>query len=693
MNYHLAPMMGYTDCYFRLLAEKLYKSQITTFSEMIVDKAIIHNETKTINKHFLANNISAIQIAGSEPMEIKLAIQKLNKIDRINHINLNLGCPSSRVQENKLGLALTQYPNLVRECLYTLKTYNKKISVKCRLGLGLEEDQNYVFEYLSMFQEFEIKTVYIHCRNGVLNLDTKKNRTIPKINYELFFKCKEEFPNMELIPNGEINDLETINHLSDNKYKLELINNLDNAAEITLYEQKNFTDLCKGPHHKSTKEYEAHIKITNVSGAYWRGISTNKMLQRVYATAWYSEKELNKYLKNLEEAKERNHRRLGTDMGLFLLTDLSAGNVFWKHKGLTLYQNIERYIRSEQKKLNYYEVKTPELVSNELWIKSGHWDNFKENMFTSETDNKTFALKPMNCPCHIVLFNSQLITYKDLPLRYSEFGKCHRYEPSGALNGLFRVRGFTQDDAHIFCTAEQIYDVCNETTQLIERVYKKFGFEKIKYNISTRPEKSIGSQENWDNAENQLKKVLSDNGKDFNILDGEGAFYGPKIEFTLEDSLGREWQCGTIQIDFNLPDRLGAKYKDKDDKNQVPIMIHRAVVGSLERFIAIILENTNGWLPLFITPVQLAILPVSEKFVDHCKKINEELKELGVRSLIDDSDNKLGYKIRNSVSKKIPYSLVVGEKEIESSSFTLRSKKGDNQSFNSVKELTEFFNN
>ena len=486
---------------------------------------------------------------------------------------------------------------------------------------------------------------------------------------------------------------EALNFFKDNKYKLELINNLANAAEITLYEQKNFTDLCKGPHHKSTKEYEAHVKITNVSGAYWRGISTNKMLQRVYATAWYSENELNKYLKNLEEAKERNHRRLGTDMGLFLLTDLSAGNVFWKDKGLTLYQNIEKYIRAEQRKLNYYEVKTPELVSNELWIKSGHWDNFKENMFTSETDNKTFALKPMNCPCHIVLFNSQLITYKDLPLRYSEFGKCHRYEPSGALNGLFRVRGFTQDDAHIFCTAEQIYDVCNETTQLIERVYKKFGFEKIKYNISTRPEKSIGSQENWDNAENQLKKVLSDNGKDFNILDGEGAFYGPKIEFTLEDSLGREWQCGTIQIDFNLPDRLGAKYKDKDDKNQVPIMIHRAVVGSLERFIAIILENTNGWLPLFITPVQLAILPVSEKFVDHCKKINEELKDLGVRSLVDDSDNKLGYKIRNSVSKKIPYSLVIGEKEIESSSFTLRGKKGDNQSFNSLEELTEFFNN
>ena len=331
---------------------------------------------------------------------------------------------------------------------------------------------------------------------------------------------------------------EALNVFANNKYKIELINNLDNAANITLYEQKNFTDLCKGPHHQSTREYDAKFKITSVSGAYWRGISTNKMLQRIYATAWYTEKDLDAYLKNLEEAKERNHRRLGTDMGLFLLTDLSAGNVFWKDKGLTLYQNIEKYIRSEQKKLNYYEVKTPELVSNELWIKSGHWDNFKENMFTSETDNKIFALKPMNCPCHIVLFNSQLITYKDLPLRYSEFGKCHRYEPSGALNGLFRVRGFTQDDAHIFCSNEQIYDVCNETTQLIERVYKRFGFEKIKYNISTRPEKSIGTQVNWDNAENQLKKVLTDNNKEFNILEGEGAFYGPKIEFTLRLS----WQ-------------------------------------------------------------------------------------------------------------------------------------------------------
>jgi threonyl-tRNA synthetase len=478
----------------------------------------------------------------------------------------------------------------------------------------------------------------------------------------------------------------------DNEYKIELIKNLDNSAEITLYEQKNFTDLCKGPHHKSTKEYDAHVKITSVSGAYWRGNSTNKMLQRIYATAFYSEKDLNKYLKNLEEAKERNHRRLGTDMGLFLLTDLSAGNVFWKERGLILYQNIEKFIRSEQQKLNYKEVKTPELVSNELWIKSGHWDNFQENMFTSETDNKTFALKPMNCPCHIVLFNSQLITYKDLPLRYSEFGKCHRYEPSGALNGLFRVRGFTQDDAHIFCTGEQIYDVCNETTLLIERVYKRFGFEKVKYNISTKPEKSIGTQESWDNAEDQLKKVLIDNGKEFNILDGEGAFYGPKIEFTLEDSLGREWQCGTIQIDFNLPERLGAKYKDKDDKNQTPIMIHRAVVGSLERFIAIILENTNGWLPLFITPIQLAILPVSEKFIEHCSELNKQLTELGVRTTIDASDNKLGYKIRNSISKKIPYSLVIGDKELESGTYNIRSKKGDNISCFSVQELQDFFN-
>jgi threonyl-tRNA synthetase len=479
----------------------------------------------------------------------------------------------------------------------------------------------------------------------------------------------------------------------DNQYKVELINNLDNSAEINLYDQKNFTDLCKGPHHSSTKEYDANFKITSVSGAYWRGISTNKMLQRIYATAFYSEKELNKYLKNLEEAKERNHRRLGTDMGLFLLTDLSAGNVFWKEKGLTLYQNIEKYIRSEQQKLNYLEVKTPELVSNELWIKSGHWDNFKENMFTSETDNKTFALKPMNCPCHIVLFNSQLITYKDLPLRYSEFGKCHRYEPSGALNGLFRVRGFTQDDAHIFCTGDQIYDVCNETALLIERVYKRFGFEKIKYNISTKPEKSIGTKENWDNAENQLKKVLSDNNKEFNILEGEGAFYGPKIEFTLEDSLGREWQCGTIQIDFNLPERLGAKYKDTNDKNQTPIMIHRAVVGSLERFIAIILENTNGWVPLFITPIQLAILPVSEKFIEYCNELNQQLKEAGIRTVVDGSDNKLGYKIRNSVSKKIPYSLVVGEKEIESKNFNLRSRKGENTSFAAIEELKEFFQN
>lgn len=475
----------------------------------------------------------------------------------------------------------------------------------------------------------------------------------------------------------------------NNKYKLELIKNI-NDEELTIYEQKNFIDLCKGPHHSSTEEYNPHFKIINISGAYWRGISTNKMLQRIYATAWFSKKELDTHIKNIEEAKERNHRRLGTDMGLFLLSEFSAGNVFWKANGLTLYNNITNYIREEQRKLNYYEVKTPELVSNELWVKSGHWDNFKENMFTIESDNKTFALKPMNCPCHIVLFNSELITYKDLPLRYSEFGKCHRYEPSGALNGLFRVRGFTMDDAHIFCTERQIYEVCNETANLIEKIYKQFGFTKVKYNISTRPEKSIGSDEDWENSETQLKKVLIDSGKEFNILEGEGAFYGPKIEFTLEDSLGREWQCGTIQIDFNLPNRLGAKYKDSSDNNQTPIMIHRALIGSLERFIAIILENTNGWLPLFITPVQLAILPISEKFADYCNELNKKINHK-VRSTVDLSDNKLGYKIRSSISKKIPYSLVIGEKEIESGTFTIRNKSGENQTIDSLEKLINFF--
>jgi threonyl-tRNA synthetase len=475
----------------------------------------------------------------------------------------------------------------------------------------------------------------------------------------------------------------------NNKYKLELIKNI-NDEELTIYEQKNFIDLCKGPHHSSTEEYNPHFKIINISGAYWRGISTNKMLQRIYATAWFSKKELDTHIKNIEEAKERNHRRLGTDMGLFLLSEFSAGNVFWKANGLTLYNNITNYIREEQRKLNYYEVKTPELVSNELWVKSGHWDNFKENMFTIESDNKTFALKPMNCPCHIVLFNSELITYKDLPLRYSEFGKCHRYEPSGALNGLFRVRGFTMDDAHIFCTERQIYEVCNETANLIEKIYKQFGFTKVKYNISTRPEKSICSDEDWENSETQLKKVLIDSGKEFNILEGEGAFYGPKIEFTLEDSLGREWQCGTIQIDFNLPNRLGAKYKDSSDNNQTPIMIHRALIGSLERFIAIILENTNGWLPLFITPVQLAILPISEKFADYCNELNKKINHK-VRSTVDLSDNKLGYKIRSSISKKIPYSLVIGEKEIESGTFTIRNKSGENQTIDSLEKLINFF--
>ena len=496
--------------------------------------------------------------------------------------------------------------------------------------------------------------------------------------------------------NKAINYYEKLNE----PYKIELIGVIPQNDDIRMYWHGNWQDLCRGPHFQNTAQVPADaFKLMSVAGAYWRGDSNRQMLQRIYGVAFLNKENLREHLNMLEEAAKRDHRKIGKEMDLFHMQEEAPGQIFWHPNGWKIYTLLQDYMRRQQEVGGYVEVNTPQVVDRKLWEASGHWDKYQEHMFIVEVDEEHArekainALKPMNCPCHIVLFNSQLITYKDLPLRYSEFGKCHRYEPSGALNGLFRVRGFTQDDAHIFCTAEQIYDVCNETTQLIERVYKKFGFEKIKYNISTRPEKSIGSQENWDNAESQLKKVLSDNGKDFNILDGEGAFYGPKIEFTLEDSLGREWQCGTIQIDFNLPERLGAKYKDKDDKNQVPIMIHRAVVGSLERFIAIILENTNGWLPLFITPVQLAILPVSEKFVEHCQKINEELRDLGVRSLIDDSDNKLGYKIRSSVSKKIPYSLVVGEKEIESSSFTLRSKKGDNQSFNSVKELTEFFNN
>ena len=357
---------------------------------------------------------------------------------------------------------------------------------------------------ISLFPKAE-PTIGPFIKNGFYyDFDIERNLNEEDI-VKIENKMKEILKETRSFKKKSIDKEKALELFKNNKYKLELIKNISDE-ELTIYEQENFIDLCKGPHHSSTKEYSPHFKIINISGAYWRGISTNKMLQRIYATAWFSKKELDTHIKNIEEAKERNHRRLGTDMGLFLLSEFSAGNVFWKANGLTLYNNITNYIRDEQRKLNYFEVKTPELVSNELWVKSGHWDNFKENMFTIESDNKTFALKPMNCPCHIVLFNSELITYKDLPLRYSEFGKCHRYEPSGALNGLFRVRGFTMDDAHIFCTENQIYEVCNETANLIEKIYKQFGFTKVKYNISTRPEKSIGSDEDWENSETQLKK-------------------------------------------------------------------------------------------------------------------------------------------------------------------------------------------
>ena len=418
----------------------------------------------------------------------------------------------------------------------------------------------------------------------------------------------------------------------DEGYKVQIIEDIPDEQDFSFYQQGEFIDLCRGPHIPATGKLQA-FKLTKVAGAYWRGDSNNEMLQRIYGTAWADKKALKQYLHRLEEAEKRDHRKLGKKFDLFHTQEEAPGMVFWHPKGWAIWQVIEQYIRGVQQANGYLEIKTPQVVDMSLWEKSGHADKFGDDMFAVHADDRVFAIKPMNCPCHVQVFNQGLKSYRELPIRLAEFGSCHRDEPSGTLQGTMRVRAFVQDDAHIFCTEAQIQEEVINFIDVLTDVYRDFGFDDIIVKLSTRPENRVGTDEDWDRAEQALEDAMNTKGLGFELLPGEGAFYGPKIEFTLEDSLGREWQCGTIQIDFNLPERLGAKYKDTNDKNQTPIMIHRAVVGSLERFIAIILENTNGWVPLFITPIQLAILPVSEKFIKYCNEINQQLKAVSYTHL------------------------------------------------------------
>ncbi|MDA9644604.1 threonine--tRNA ligase [Candidatus Pelagibacter sp.] len=479
-----------------------------------------------------------------------------------------------------------------------------------------------------------------------------------------------------------------ISHFKDKGevYKAELIETIPESEDVSIYFHGDWHDLCRGPHLSSTGKIGKYFKLTKVSGAYWRGDSNNEMLQRIYGTSWASQKDLDEYLKRIEEAEKRDHRKLGKEMDLFHFREESPGSVFWHEKGWALFQKLINYMRSRQDAAGYKEVNTPEVLDRLLWEKSGHWEKYGENMYTSETpDEKVFAIKPMNCPGHIQVFNQGLKSYRDLPLRITEFGKVHRYEPSGALHGLLRVRAFTQDDAHIFCSEDQITSECLEVTNLILDIYKDLGFENVILKYADRPDVRVGDDEVWDKAEASLLEAVKASKLEYSINKGEGAFYGPKIEFVLRDAIGRDWQCGTLQVDLNLPGRLDASYVDKDGTKKVPVMLHRALFGSLERFIGILIENYAGKFPFWISPLQTVVIPISEEFDDYAIKVSKKIKEAGMSSSVDLKKHNLNYKIRDNSLAKIPLLLICGKKEVDSNSVTIRrldSNKQENMDLN-----------
>ena len=469
-------------------------------------------------------------------------------------------------------------------------------------------------------------------------------------------------------------------------YKAELIEAIPENEDVSIYFHGEWHDLCRGPHLSSTGKIGKFFKLTKVSGAYWRGDSNNEMLQRIYGTSWATQKDLDEYLKRIEEAEKRDHRKLGKEMDLFHFREESPGSVFWHEKGWALFQKLINYMRARQDAAGYKEVNTPEILDRQLWEKSGHWEKYGENMYTSQTpDEKVFAIKPMNCPGHIQVFNQGLKSYRDLPLRITEFGKVHRYEPSGALHGLLRVRAFTQDDAHIFCSEDQITSECLEVTNLILDIYKDWGFENVILKYADRPDVRVGDDEVWDKAEASLLEAVKASKLEYSINKGEGAFYGPKIEFVLRDAIGRDWQCGTLQVDLNLPGRLDASYVDKDGTKKVPVMLHRALFGSLERFIGILIENYAGKFPFWISPLQTMVIPISEEFNDYAVKISKKIKDVGISSAVDLKNNNLNYKIRDHSLAKIPLLLICGKKEVDSNSVTIRrldSNKQENMDLN-----------
>jgi len=472
---------------------------------------------------------------------------------------------------------------------------------------------------------------------------------------------------------------DAINYFKDQgeHYKAQIIESIPGNEDLSLYSQGNFTDLCRGPHVPATSKIKV-FKLMKVAGAYWRGDSNNEMLQRIYGTAWTNKDDQKDYLHRLEEAEKRDHRKIGKQLDLFHTQDEAPGMVFWHPKGWMLWQQIEQYMRNILKQNGYQEIRTPQILDKDLWVRSGHWENFRENMFTTHADERDFAIKPMNCPGHVQIFNQGLRSYRELPIRLAEFGSCHRNEASGALHGIMRVRSFTQDDAHIFCTEDQIQDEVVKFIDLLKGVYVDFGFKGLMVKLSTRPQKRVGSEAQWDKSEAALEAALTEAKLEWELQPGEGAFYGPKIEFSLKDCIGRVWQCGTLQLDFSMPDRLGAEYVAEDNSRQIPVMLHRAILGSMERFIGILLENYAGALPLWLSPEQVVVLNISRAQTDYAQEVAAQLERHGIRVTLDLRNEKITYKIREHSLQKLPYQIIVGDEEVRTNTVAVRNRAGDN---------------
>ncbi len=605
------------------------------------------------SKKVFERSVTILEIAKS----IGAGLAKATIAGKVNDVLLDATIPISRdskvviiTSKDKEGIEIIRhsFAHLIGHAV-------KQIYSDIKMAIGPVIEDGF---YYDIFSEYRFTP------EDLIKIENRINKLI-KTNYDV-----------EILQVSKEEAVKTFKE-RDETFKLRIIEEIPEEGLINLYKHEEYIDMCRGPHVPNTRHLR-HFKLLKLSGSYWRGNSENESLQRIYGTAWAKEKELNDYLIRIEEAEKRDHRKLGKKHSLFHIQEESPGMIFWHPNGWTIYQILEKYIREILKKNDYLEIKTPQAVDKSLWEKSGHWEKFRDDMFTTASENRTYAIKPMNCPCHIQVFNQGLKSYKDLPIRLAEFGSCHRNEPSGALHGLMRVRNFTQDDAHIFCTEEQIQEEVSTFIDLVFEVYKTFGFDEIIIKLSTRPEKRVGSEEIWDKSEEALTKALDNKNLKWELQPGEGAFYGPKIEFSLKDCLNRVWQCGTIQVDFSMPIRLDATYVDINNEKRNPVMLHRAILGSFERFIGILIEQYEAKFPIWLAPHQIILLSITDRNIEKCLELNELINNNGYRSKVDIRNEKIGYKIREATLGRVPLIAVVGDKEEEIDSVALRALNGKN---------------